>query len=128
MRHEPSVSCTKSRSSLDLFSAVLASSITVHRQILFQTYLGASGMHVCKRGVCLSTFTSPWRHRSGRFSPIDRWSLISSFPYFFFFSRLLIVFCPPLAPFPIAIKCYRLEQGNATCRGEMYVPCCGFWR
>lgn len=104
----------------DLFPPVLASSITADRQILFQTYL-QNFRHACvQRGVYLSTFTSPWRHRSGRFSPIDRRSLISSLLFFFSFSRLLIVFCPPVLPFPIAIKCYRLETAQHVEERCMY--------
>lgn len=127
MRHKPSVSAQNPDLHLIFSSAVLASSITVYRQILFQTYLGVSGMDVCKEASAC-----PLLHRRGAIDLADFRQSIAGLLfllfYIFLFSRLLIVFCPPPScSSPNSNQMLSIGD-SATCIGEMYVPCCGFWR
>lgn len=129
MRHEPSVSAQNP----DLHLIFSLQFLLLLSQSIDKYYSKpTSELPAC---MCAKeASTCPLLHRRGAIDLADFRQSIAGllfllFHIFFFFSHVyLLSFTPPLAPLPIAIKCYRLEQGNATCRGEMYVPCCGFWR
>lgn len=56
-------------------------------------------------------------------------SLVSYFFFSIFFCShvYLLSFAPPSCSSPNSNQMLSIED-SATCRGEMYVPCCGFWR
>lgn len=75
--------------------------------------------------VCKEASACPLLHRRGAIDLADFRQSIAGLLfllfYIFLFSRLLIVFCPPpLAPLPIAIKCYRLKTAQHVEERCMY--------